>query len=576
MARGRRRSAIKPTVSAPDIRAAADGSDGDAASDVERFVEARHQEFLAKATEQDSSDEDPGKAALASEAGVLDIDVSDSDDSEAGEPLEGAYGRDESVEEPDSDEESEADDADSEAWGGRRRMWYGGDTHEYEIMEDEEREEALKDEETEALRLQNKSLAELDADDFEDSDADKETLPGDSNPEDTAADDSAKLSMEDPLELKALIDDMSKTMSQLTKYKNVKRMSSSERVKFHIYSSLATNIAVYMMLRTDPQLVDVDIRSHSVIPAILKLRYLRDACEASDWTCFNEMYDRDIVSASDSPRKLRHEVQPPLEDAARKSKQHRSKSKPQMNGKTPGPDSNKEMRETSKPDVRAKSTMLANNSQLVANVFGPDGMAKILAIAEGDNKDDSRRKRNKLNRIVGELERNRNAENSKRQASADMESERKSPALPRHLRIPSGEDVDGMSEAYPGEVDEEQEEDDAELTARMLAKKVKKEAKAAKKQAANVPHVYRFDDRIKDKDMRRRANSQIVHNRGLTRYRPRDHKTPRAKNREAFSKAVKRRASAVRDPVAEKPTSYGGEASGINMRARKSARLSDV
>jgi hypothetical protein len=171
--------------------------------------------------------------------------------------------------------------------------------------------------------------------------------------------------------------------------------------------------------------------------------------------------------------------------------------------------------------------------------------------------------------MVGALERDRQNRALRRAASGDMEAVRDNV----DSNIQSRETSAGALDESPNTPDEE--EDDA-LMQRVLDKQEKKAARLARRKEIEKPHVYTFDERIKDKNGRRRASSQIVLNRGLTRYRPRDRKTPRTKNREAFGKAVKKRRSVVRDPVVAQPLSYGGEASGINMRARKGSKLTEV
>lgn len=61
----------------------------------------------------------------------------------------------------------DAGDDDRKDWGSRRHVWYGGDTQEYEIMGDGERETALLDEE-EAVRMHTEALSSLGAEDFQD------------------------------------------------------------------------------------------------------------------------------------------------------------------------------------------------------------------------------------------------------------------------------------------------------------------------------------------------------------------------------------------------------------------------
>ncbi len=112
--------------------------------------------------------------------------------------------------------------------------------------------------------------------------------------------------------------------------------------------------------------------------------------------------------------------------------------------------------------------------------------------------------------------------------------------------------------------------DDDSFAEKLIPKKRKR-----KEKAPSAPHVYTFNDTV-DVNERRRASTQVALNKGLTRYRPKEKKNPRAKNKLAYAKAVKKRKTMVREAVAVKPgVSYGGEASGINMSARNSASLTN-
>lgn len=107
-----------------------------------------------------------------------------------------------------------------------------------------------------------------------------------------------------------------------------------------------------------------------------------------------------------------------------------------------------------------------------------------------------------------------------------------------------------------------------------------KAAKAAKRAARAVgppggasaaAHVYALADGVGPTD-RRGASKQVLANRGLTPRRSKARKNPRTKHRVAFEKALVRRKGAVtegRTPSAV----YGGEATGINVRTKKSIRF---
>jgi Sas10 C-terminal domain/Sas10/Utp3/C1D family len=574
MARGKRRTSVTPSVVPLESAAShrprpMPGSDDDA---VDGFVESRHRDMLKLAGGDAGEDSDDGADfGVGGEVGVLDIDVAD-DDSDGDD---------------DSDVSEGSGDGDpmDGGWGGRRRTWYGGDTHEYEIMEDGERETALRDEEHEARRLQAKALAAIDPKDFVDSDADggDDDIDGTANPEaadeDAGDDDDA---VDSAPELPALVQELHDCMRAMRHCDTMSATATKfTKLRYHVLCSYATNIAFYLSLRTDPDAARTDVRSHPVMREIVRLRGLYQTCIGllKGGAGKAETVDPLVVPISSMQNNRG------VANCA-KAGGMASLDTTARDGDAGGPcaaKTKRTRRHKRKRTLDAEAVDEEGDEEFVRGLLGPagagmDNMEKIES--EGDAK------RRKLNRIVGALERDRQSRNVRRAVPADMDIARHEPAVSKQVRqfngddedaanldTQTGNDDDGEKDDDGGNVDDS---DDEEFMLRMMAKKEKKETKSAAKKEGNAPHVYSFDDRIKDKDLRRRANSQVVNNRGLVRYRPKERKTPRTKNREAFHKAVKKRKSVVRDPVTSKPTSYGGEASGINMRARKGSRLADV
>lgn len=569
MARGRRRAPVKPEVILPLEHSDDDDADG--------FVASRHNALAAADDDDASVGDDGADLGVGREAGVMDIDVSDSSDES---------------DEDDEDEDGGDVDGDEDAqWGGRRRAWYGGDTHEYEIMEQEERDEALKEEEVEARRLQSKAMALLEPEDFVDSDGeddgeDDEGMVGvvDEN-EDVGRDEGVLSSAP---ELPALVDDLRACLEELPRMRNAvgdreglgAESLRRAKVRFHVLSNYATNLAFYLTLRTDPYSVVVDIKTHPVIAEILRFRDLK--LRTDDYGVFEKKENaRDVdapavVVEEENYEAPQVEVLPSMAEVMQTDGASGAElrgegeiEEPVKKKKKRGKRKQKSVSEGGKDD--------ADDEAFISSVVGKVALGSGAGESAG-SVEDGAAKRRKLNRIVGALERERQSSASRRVAPMDMQLVRQEPARPKMLRrdfVGDG-DVGGGGEGLEGDGEGSGDDDDSMFVDRMLAKKEKKDAKAAAKADAVVPHHYAFNDKIKDKTERRRASSQVVHNRGLTRYRPRERKTPRTKNREAFSKAVKKRKSVVRDPVAAKPSSYGGEASGINQGKIKSSRLSDV
>lgn len=606
MARGRRRAPVAPAVLPPPGELEKDGVPEE---DVDDFVMSRHRQ-MAEAGGASESDEDNGSdLGVGAEASVMDIAVSESSE-------EDGEGEDDSDDEGGAEMSEGDDDGDTE-WGGRRRTWYGADTADYEIMDDDEREEALKEEGAEALRLQKKARSKLSARDFMDSDDDF----GDggregSDEEDCASGEKAEVveslgavgegvdrvlgaAPELPIllrDLRECVRELPHLMSNCEKGRGARVEQRNAQWAFHVSSAYAINIAFYLALRTEPEAAAVDVREHPVIGQIVRFRELRKklqglgACgtglkpvagdEESDvekdgddtpvgTRCGNLGETRGVESeeigntlgegVKQSVEIPGNEFAPDEGEIKKRKRGKRKRNRPEAIGKV----------QSKSADVEEE-----DDDAFVQSVVGRTPSTNDL----DSTQDDADAKQKALNRIVGSLERERQSRVARRTASADLQSVRQDPGTPKHLSRPSSVDVPG-GDVLDGEKFEEMSDDlgdDEAFTENILAKKAKKGAKSAKKKAAQLPHVYTFDDGIKDKDLRRRASAQVLNNRGLTRYRPRDKKTPRAKNREAFKTAVKKRKSVVRDSVDAKPDSYGGEASGINMRARKGSRLANV
>jgi Sas10 C-terminal domain len=459
--------------------------------------------------------------------------------------------------------DGEVGEADMDAgWGGRRRMWYGGDTQDYEIMAGDEREEALRDEETEARRLQGKLLSSMRPEDFLDSDR-EDTADDETGGEGVTSRDAeqgvgdVELDAKVGLEVAVLVQELSDSMSLMRELQPKVSELKSALLRFHLAASFATNVAFYLALRTDLDEARVDPRCHPVVACIVQLRQLRKACANVNW----ELYDIALGSSGQ-----------PVKDAGDEHAHTRDRHKSvepsfsfdQANPEDIRPVQGKKRRRRKLASSLPVESQEQDDISFEKSLTGP-------AEDEVDNRrdGDDAAKRRRISRMVGALERDRQNRALRRAVSGDMEAVRDN----ADSTIQSKETSAGVLDECPNTPDEE--EDDA-LMQRVLDKQEKKAARLARKKEIEKPHVYTFDERIKDKNGRRRASSQIVLNRGLTRYRPRDRKTPRTKNREAFGKAVKKRRSVVRDPVVAQPLSYGGEASGINMRARKGSKLTEV
>jgi U3 small nucleolar RNA-associated protein 3 len=83
--------------------------------------------------------------------------------------------------------------------------------------------------------------------------------------------------------------------------------------------------------------------------------------------------------------------------------------------------------------------------------------------------------------------------------------------------------------------------------------------------------LYCSEDTIED-GQKRRIGNDIASNRGLTKNRNRETKTPRMKHKKKYANALKKRSGAVRK-MADKSKPYGGEASGVKKNLTRSTKL---
>lgn len=564
MARGKRRAPVAPAVMQPEEIAAEERGDLDA---VDEFVEQRQRVMLAGAgvgVQEDVEEAGTGVVPVMASDSESEGDSSDDDDEEEGEE-------------------------DKKDWGARRGLWYGGDTHDYEIMSDEERGVALEEEEGEAVRMQGERLAGMTRQDFveEDDEDDEDGTELDAEEGEEADGDAAAEVLEEAApEVPLLLREMAECRERAAEWKTRLEWGPVARTRYHIYAAFVTNVAFYLALRTDPDAVGVDLRNHPVLAQIVRLRKLLKeslSVPAEKPPLVPQPSPAVAASASKTGGLAAGDAHPDsavLEKTKKKTakkerRKARAKSKKRALAELEGADP---------ADGDQKDDQLIRN--LLSERAGDEDSSGAEVDLEAEA---SKQKRKKLNRIVGAMERDRKHNDARRIASADVDTVRADAAEPRKQKSRPGRSEDGndadMAAGNSADVDggvigtepdfELDEVDDEAFMKRMMAKKAKKEAKAARKEELNKPHVYSFKDDV-DEDTRRKATTQVLKNRGLTRQRPKDKKTPRVKKRLAYEKAVKRRKGAVRDVMAAPGVGYSGEASGINQRARKGSNLSHV
>lgn len=521
---------------------------------VDQFVNARHTQL------QTLADSDSEGVPSADEPEAVEREVL---------PFENASSSD--------SDDADLDDAEHNAdhdWGSRKRAWYGADTDLYEIMGDDERTAALDGEEKEAILMQKDSMAALRPEDFHDaagapSSSDDDEHNGAADDEDVFDASVARSHAADHVlvaaapEVPLLVAEAARYEREMLTMRESAQLYHSRAVLFHLYSAFCCNVAFYLALRTDPRVGTVDFRTHPVISRIVRIRAMLDLAIAKPLgPCIDPPRARAAAAARMDPL--------PVDEVDVETGEEKKKGK-----------------KKSKKEKRKKTRDVAPISddpvpEAVYDVDDDEDVNALVTDARGDDDqvgdEAESRKRRKLNQLVGVMERERKNKEKRRMVSDDVDyvpQERKAFPVSGSKFASANDTGDLFADDVPGH-DDDNEEDDDDVTNRLLAKKDKRDARKARQVAeAAKPHVYRFDDRV-DVDAKRRASSQIVKNRGLTRYRPRDKKIPRTKNRLAYEKAITKRKSVVRDYVGNVAPNYAGESTGINMSARKGSKLSSV
>lgn len=614
MARGNRKPSQQGNTSVPD---------GLTTDDIDTFVASRHasmQRALARLSDSDTdtASDEPEQH----QTNVLDIEMSDSDFEQ------GSFSQFHGAES--GDERKEKDER--LGFGGKKRDWYGGDTHEYEIMSDREREEALKDEEEEATRLQREALQRMVPEDY------MEVGEGD-QPDDASGEEKEKEEDEKgdkPVEgervaeevlasaapeLPHLVQELRVSAKEMEVWKGRLFWGEVARIMYHLHASLAVNISFFLALRTDPEMEGVALREHPVLERIVKIQEMLDNAKRLRCKEPANGSGKLVVDEENGKGEIKGAVPNEVTDIPTETpngieitKEKNPTGKPncneitkentltkipngsemtnencvgngtarkRANGEMTGvaSDDAKKQRKKRRKDRKRKrkerERVESTEKALLDEVKADEDTVRSLLQATSRGGEDQvdkeklqARKRRKLSKLVGEMERERKNADVRQGPSGDADIVREEPSenkIKNAVLPETGNDEKQMSDV----------EDDDEVMQKMLAKKAKKQARKARKAAESKPHLYTFKDDV-DPESRRKASSQVVKNRGLTRYRPKDKKTPRARNRLAYSKAVVRRKGAVQEYEGKPGVSYSGEASGINMAARKGSRLSNV
>ncbi|CCG84550.1 protein of unknown function [Taphrina deformans PYCC 5710] len=512
------------------------------------LLEGQQRDHRATAGDMEASDE---------EVMALPDEDSDEDDQE--------YGSDSVVE--DDEEEPE------EGWGASKKEYYDND--------DVSDEEDQKAEEQEALRIQRKNLAKLDAsayvDDFDEwkDDAEDESSKVTEVLPSTISKDLPKsellkiLHTRNPefspfaLEFTTLIGQLDH-LEALTMRKHHPQHSLIEAKMKALRSYLAV-LAFYFALMSSEQAKTINIKEHEIMISLVRCRQAWQMLEPVE-------IDETLFEATEAPTVA---AETSIVPTSKPRKRKRSSKSTDLQVPAPAaesyaPDQDDELEETFRAlksiPKRRKTAPLPDLADNVADTIDAEDSAarrKTLqfyasrinnkssrrsAAQQGGDTDIPYRERRKERelRLQAEAERRKGGT-----AGADLDDEETGPREEREV---------GSDDEYYALVA-------AAAKAQKVVRKQDHDGAVAAVRAERAG--YALPEQV---DGKRKIGRDIAANKGLTVNRPKENRNARVKKRNKYEAAKKKLGS--QKAIFKQPTgSYGGEASGINARVIKSTKM---
>ncbi|KAJ8901418.1 hypothetical protein NDN08_007264 [Rhodosorus marinus] len=559
--RGKRRAPVEPSVEVGD--------------EVDEFVSRREEVRL-------------GGRGLDEEESEEEVDET---------PVMGLEGEDGSQEDDDDDDDEE------EAWK-KKKLYYGGDNVDYNLMSSDE-EDALEEEEHEALRLQNKEAEELEEEDFagqdvgEDSEESAEKSDERQDEKDniheqatvmesvrkalgTVSDDEdkdASNSDEQSLEVftrEGLQKSAKSTLSQAEKLRIVEekspeligllaelkqsaqvlrslsdktdKLSQPETLFQHALINYCVNILFYLRLKSEGG----DVRSHPVIGQLLEMN--RQISRLKKIAAISPELLEAVSSDEERPSGAEDDGENDMDESGRELV---DAVEQQSEDEDMGSTDEDEVGDTT-TDLKADGD-LDEFSELIEMVGDAGGRRRSARFGDVEAQAGGSRRVLKRIRMHGAL-------NKTSHPSAEDEVLGEPAERPR---VDAGRA--GLDKVVEGSEADEEEEDDGVVEGAKSKKQRKLEREKKFQERRNSAHVYTYKDDADEED-RRKASREVIKNRGLTPYRSKKRRNPRIKNKLKYEDKMKRHKGVARTARTELGGSYAGELTGINMRSTKSVK----
>jgi len=403
-----------------------------------------------------------------------------------------------------------------QAWGSKKKHFYGGNTGEAIATSDEDFDED-EEEEKEAKLLQERHLDRMQEEDFLDTfviqDSDQKQDTEEKVEENVKVDLSslsnkqlAALFRQQAPEFDGIVMEFKQKMEEAATLSRIIWLEDNGklpagpaleyvRIRFQLLTNYCTNIAAYLMFKSK----GTNLKLHPVTGRLVEYKQILDKMESMDALIKPQV--ESLLERLESGEKVEHVIR---EEKRRQRKKETKKLKKNKQLKLLGKKSEQPQEENDKKKKK-KGRQLEDEDE-------ESGLA--LKKRKTDDLTADERMAVELHKAI-------------RRNKTDMDSEEDEE---------DGKDENGLEEMMPADGLQSEEEEEGE-------------------------------------DEKRGITYKIAKNKGLMPKRSKQQRNPRVKHRMKFEKAKKRRKGAVRE-VRTEMTRYGGEMSGINERVKKGVKIS--
>ncbi|KAI8067846.1 Sas10 C-terminal domain-containing protein [Gongronella butleri] len=543
---------------------------------------------------------------------LLDDQQSEAEE-ESDREIYGLDGIDDQQDEDDDDEfdDDEGDDEEIEdtTWGASKKAYYDAD-------EGEDLDE-MREEETEALKIQKQRLADMDEADFmddtlagwgvgaqADQEADKALVASVTKDLDDISFDMSKsiaarrknlpvaeklkiLQNESPELLDLLnefkdksesVSDLERTLAKIAKHDQMgEKTAKFLTFQYQLYMNYLTNISFYFVLKAHNT---SGLRDHPVIQTLVSLRQAIEKSERVEKKRRAEIDDfLANLGATPKPAAAAAAAQPAASRRATKAKRVAiampTSSESDVDADADVAESNDDEEQDTwaaihdiEEEFKSMKKQSNKRKRDLADDFG-----ELDAMEQVDMEDKLQRKRS-IRDYVAKIESKQAKQLAKYQGDSDLPykdrkfHQQKGVAQPKDTSADlDNEDWDEKDER---DARDDQDNDDDDYTKMVRSKKSAKAQKQAEYDAMRAPLV-EATEHVDDGE-KRQASWKILKNKGLTPRRKKEDRNSRVKKRHQYDKKLKKLSSTrqIHKPLAG---SYGGEATGIKANVSRSVKF---